>query len=86
MGRELALKRGKELLEALVYRYRNSPKKDRTRILDEFVAISGSRTHAVRLLGGKRRATPKQRSTSAYDEAVKRSLLPETQIAFVESD
>jgi hypothetical protein len=77
MGRGISTETRKELLEALVYRYRNSPKKDRTRILDEFVAISGyHRKHAVRLLSGKQRDTPKQRSTRRiYDEAVKEALI-----------
>ncbi len=77
MGRGISTETRKELLEALVYRYRNSPKKDRTRILDEFVAISGyHRKHAVRLLSGKQRDSGKQRSSRRiYDEAVKEALI-----------
>jgi hypothetical protein len=47
MGKGISAETRKELLEVLVSRYLNSAKKDRTRILDEFVAISGyHRKHA----------------------------------------
>jgi hypothetical protein len=77
MGKGISAQTRKELLEALVYRYRNSPKKDRTRILDEFVAISGyHRKHAVRLLSGKPHDIRKQGSGKRiYNEAVKEALI-----------
>jgi hypothetical protein len=41
----------RELLEAIRPRYRRANKKDKPRILDEFVAIAGyQRKHAIRLL------------------------------------
>ena len=41
-----------EVLVKLRERYRNSSKKDKTRILDEFIAITGHhRKHGIRLLG-----------------------------------
>jgi hypothetical protein len=73
----------KELLEALICRYRNSAKKDRTKILDEFVAVSGyHRKHAIRLLAGQKAGSRKEslsgRGPGArriYDEAVKDALI-----------
>ncbi len=42
----------KEVLGAIRSRYREASKKDKSRMLDEFVAIAGChRKHAVRLLG-----------------------------------
>ena len=83
MGREISAETRKELIEALVCRYRNSLKNDRTRILDEFVAISGyHRKHATRLLGGKQGDALDQKAATArpykrriYDEAVKEALI-----------
>ena len=41
-----------ELLDTIRDRYRSSPKKDKTRILDEFIAVTGHhRKHGIRLLG-----------------------------------
>ena len=41
-----------EVIGAIRSRYREAPKKDKSRMLDEFVAIVGChRKHAVRLLG-----------------------------------
>jgi hypothetical protein len=72
----------KELLEALRNRYHNSSKREKMRILDEFVAVSGyHRKHAIRLMrdpcGGSISA---QNSTSPttrriYNEAVKEALI-----------
>lgn len=83
MGRRISNETRRELLEVLECRYRNSPKKDRTRILDEFVAVSGyHRKHATRLLGGKGNDTRLQNSAIGgpgkrriYDEAVKEALI-----------
>jgi hypothetical protein len=83
MGKRLSTETRRELLEALVSRYRNSAKKDKKRILDEFVAVSGyHRKHATRLLSGKRCNVCNQGSTNKsqgkgriYDEAVKEALI-----------
>ena len=41
-----------EVLEAILGRYREASKRDKTRMLNEFVAMVGChRKHAVRLLG-----------------------------------
>ena len=44
-----------EVLEAVRERYQQAPKQDKTKILDEFVAVAGChRKHAIRLLSGNR--------------------------------
>lgn len=67
-----------ELVGAVATRYGSASKDDKTRILDEFVRITGyHRKHAVRVLRGK--AGPgKPRSTSrptVYGEAVRQALV-----------
>ena len=67
-----------EVLEAIRGRYREASKGDKTRMLDEFVAMAGChRKHAVRLLG--RDDEPVERkvpgSRRIYDEAVKQALI-----------
>jgi len=75
----------RELLEALRSRYRDSSKKGKTRILDEFVAVSGyHRKHAIRLLGDRNAGAGLAHSASSgdarcgrrtYDEAVREALV-----------
>ena len=67
----------KELIEGVGARYRGAPLNERTKILDEFVAITGyHRKHAIRVLGA---AADPQRSRPArnrlYDEAVRQALI-----------
>src|SRR5436305_1558360 len=68
----------RELLEAFHERYRTSSKNEKTRILDEFVALAGChRKHAVRLLTG---ASPLSHdgptsSRQIYSEAVRQALI-----------
>ena len=67
-----------ELIEALRQRYKEAAKADKTRILDEFVAVAGyHRKHAVRLLGGQNREYSNNPTYSRriYDEAVKEALI-----------
>ena len=66
-----------EVLGAIRNRYREASKKDKSRMLDEFVAIAGChRKHAVRLL--RRGEEPIARSVPKgqriYDEAVREAL------------
>ena len=84
MGRRLGRETKADLVEVLRYRYVSSSKKDKKRILDEFVAMSGyHRKHAIRLLGnGSNGMDNTQIGTSApvytrriYDEAVKEALI-----------
>ena len=67
-----------EVLEAIRGRYIEASKRDKTRMLDEFVALTGChRKHAVRLLGQSdehvEREVPKGRRI--YDEAVRQALV-----------
>src|SRR5260370_36179245 len=63
-----------ELLQALRQRYQQAAKQEKTKVLDEFVAVAGChRKHAIRLLADTRHATlaapPVDRRI--YDEAVR---------------
>jgi hypothetical protein len=67
-----------ELLAALRQRYQQAAKAEKTRVLDEFIAVSGChRKHAIRLLT----ATSPAATTAAavprrtYDEAVREALI-----------
>ena len=66
----------KELVEALRLRYRSAASGDRTRILDEFVALTGyHRKHAIRVLRGELApATEGRQRNRVYDEAVVQAL------------
>jgi len=67
-----------ELISALKQRYGTACKDEKTRILDEFVAVSRfHRKHAIRLLSGKSRASGSvhQIGRKIYDEAVKEALI-----------
>jgi len=51
MGKRISSHTRKELLEAMRRRYRESSKMDKTKILDEFVALTDyHRKHGIRLL------------------------------------
>ena len=69
----------RELLATIRDRYRASSKNDKTRILDEFVAVTGHhRKHAIRLLGRSDDAegAPRPaRGRRIYDEAVRESVI-----------
>src|SRR3954464_407351 len=67
-----------DLLAAVAARYRDSRRPEKTRILDEFAAVTGHhRQHAMRLL----RAGPSDREPASraqrrvYDEAVREALI-----------
>ena len=66
-----------EVLRALRERYQQAPKHEKTKVLDEFVAVAGChRKHAIRLLTGNEAV----RGTAAggrrtYDEAVREALI-----------
>ena len=67
-----------ELLEVLRQRYQQAPKQDKTKILDEFIAVTCChRKHAIRLLTGAppARNTAPQPSRRLYDEAVRQALI-----------
>lgn len=68
-----------ELIESIRQRYLKVSKKEKTRILDEFIAVAGyHRKHAVRLLGYRDQAIESDKTTYGrriYDEAVKEALI-----------
>jgi hypothetical protein len=67
-----------ELVDAVKHRYMAAPKNGKTRILDEFVALTGyHRKHAIRVLSGKSRESGEAPKTSQkiYDEAVKQAMV-----------
>ena len=68
-----------ELIEALRLRYQEGTKREKTRILNEFVAVVGChRKHAVRLLGdrvGEVDGQPAATGRRIYDEAVRDALI-----------
>lgn len=67
----------KELIEAVGVRYREARPSERTKILDELVALAGyHRKHAIRLLAGPadRELAPRARNR-LYDEAVRQALI-----------
>jgi len=85
MSKKISTNTKKELLEALRCRYQESTKKEKVRILDEFVEVSGyHRKHAIRLFS-KRYTWNKteqsdipltiQHGRRIYDEAVKEALI-----------
>lgn len=53
VARRISMLARSELLEAVGARYRGAPRSERSRILDEFAAVTGyHRKHAIRLLSG----------------------------------
>jgi hypothetical protein len=66
-----------ELIGGVGARYRSASMSERTKILDEFVAITGyHRKHAIRVLGaeaGQERSRPAR--NRLYDEAVRQALI-----------
>ena len=69
----------RELLVTLRDRYRSPSKKDKSRILDEFIAVTGHhRKHGIRLLGqlDEDDEVPRQaRGQRIYDEAVSEAVI-----------
>lgn len=70
-----------ELVQVLGIQYRKSSKMEKTRILDQFIAVSGyHRKHAIRLLQGETSSDSDPRNVKnhgrrIYDEAVKEALI-----------
>ena len=68
-----------ELLATIRDRYRSSSKKDKSRILDEFIAVTGHhRKHGIRLLGkpdDDAGTTRSVRGRRIYDEAVRAAVI-----------
>ena len=75
---DISLATRTEVLGAIRSRYREASKKDKSRMLDEFVAILGChRKHAVRLLGQSEEVATRtvQKGQRIYDDAVRQALI-----------
>ena len=68
-----------ELLASIQHRYQGSSKRDKGRILDEFIAVTGHhRKHGIRLLGRLGEAgshVPGVKGRRIYDEAVREAVI-----------
>ncbi len=65
-----------ELVAVVAERYARSARKDRSRILDEFTAVSGlHRKHAMRLLRIGSEPSGPRRRRRVYDDAVREALI-----------
>ena len=76
--RRVSMTTRNELVVAVADRYARSDRLARSRILDEFVAVTGHhRKHAMRLLRGSDRQTdqPAQRRSRVYDAAMREALI-----------
>lgn len=67
----------KELIEAVGERYRGAPTVDKTKILDEFIELTGyHRKHAIRLLVAKAAgARPRVARRRVYDDGFRQALI-----------
>ncbi len=79
MANEISKVTRKELVEVLRKRYVKASKKEKKRMLDEFIAVAGyHRKHAVRLLGNRDQAEEPNKPITTlriYGEAVKEALI-----------
>jgi hypothetical protein len=83
MDKKISTETKAELVQVLGIQYRKSSKMEKTRILDQFITVSGyHRKHAIRLLRGEAGNDPNQRNSSIknhsrriYDEAIKEALI-----------
>jgi hypothetical protein len=75
---EISAEAREELIRAVAGRYREAVSREKVRILDEFVALTGyNRKHAIRLLNRIEavRTVPKHGRSRLYDEAVRQTLI-----------
>lgn len=78
MKKEISKESRQELTEAIRHRYARASKQDKSRILDEFVAMTGyHRKHAIRVLGSSDQSTSMEHpcGNRIYDEAVREALI-----------
>ena len=78
MKRKISKQARGEIIEALRQRYRGASKQEKTKILDELVAVAGChRKHAIRLLTNDCDPPSEARPVSRriYDEAVREALI-----------
>ena len=77
MATKITASARRELVQALRERYQRGARGDKSRILTEFVAVSGyHRKHAIRVLSGAEEITASKRTSRPrlYDEAVQQAL------------
>ncbi len=66
----------KELLYAVRERYKGQSRESKSKIIDEFVAVTGyHRKHALRLLNQSEKLPPERVGRRIYDEAVREALI-----------
>lgn len=78
MSEKISKQAKSELLDVLRQRYQRAAKQDKTKILDEFIAVAGChRKHAIRLLTANRPlvADTPVVARRTYDEAVRQALI-----------
>jgi hypothetical protein len=74
--RRISMATRDELVAVVAERYARSARKDRSRILDEFTAVSGlHRKHAMRLLRMRSEPSGPRRRRRVYDDAVREALI-----------
>src|SRR5271167_5235866 len=74
--RRISMATRDELVAVVAERYARSARKDRSRILDEFTAVSGlHRKHAMRLLRMRSEPSGPRRRRGVYDDAVREALI-----------
>lgn len=74
--RHISVTTKKELIAALAKRYLQGSREEKSRILDQFVAISGMhRKHAMRLLRGAHNQVSSRPRPRIYDEAARQALV-----------
>ncbi len=78
MDAKMDVKARRELVRVVAERYQHAARRDKRRILDQFVAVTGyHRKHSIRLLNSTAElAAPRRpRRFRVYDEAVKEALI-----------
>ncbi len=78
MGKRISMATRREILSATRRRYAGRSRHEKSRILDEFVAVTGyHRKHALRLLakGAEQPEEPRRIGRRIYDEAVRAALI-----------
>ena len=77
MGRQITMATRDEILRLLRTRYRGATRAEKSRIIDERIALAGyHRKHAIRLLAEQiPSASPPRRSRREYDERFCETLI-----------
>ena len=76
MGRRISMATRKELLGAVRERYKRQNREGKSKIIDEFVAVTGyHRKHALRLSNQSEKVLSERVGQRIYDEAVREALI-----------